>query len=283
MWLCRYDLLCIEGLSRALRVFLGKDKPPLYKLVHPANGELITAKIAPEVRLALLVRKGVNLSHSLKSAHTHAQTKQIRPYFACAVLRNVKFTQRSYDSFIELQDKLHQNICRRRQFVAIGTHDLDRLKPPFSYEARPPKDIKFMPLSKAKEYTAEELMTVYEVSAAASICFVHSLMWWTWFLAQSEKHLARYLPIIKDSPVYPIIYDSVGQVASMPPIINSEHSKITLNTRNVFIDVTATDETKLNIVVNIVSTMFSEYCQEPFTCVHIHRIPICLQAHFSVG
>ena len=67
--------------------------------------------------------------------------------------------------------------------------------------------------------------------------------------------------------MYPIIYDAVGQVASMPPIINSEHSKITLNTRNVFIDVTATDETKLNIVVNIVATMFAEYCAEPFTCV----------------
>ena len=51
----------------------------------------------------------------------------------------------------------------------------------------------------------------------------------------------------------------------MPPIINSEHSKITLNTRNIFIDVTATDETKLGIVVNIISAMFSEYCEEAFT------------------
>ena len=50
----------------------------------------------------------------------------------------------------------------------------------------------------------------------------------------------------------------------MPPIINSEHSKITLNTRNIFIDMTATDETKLGIVANIISTMFSEYCEEPF-------------------
>ena len=53
----------------------------------------------------------------------------------------------------------------------------------------------------------------------------------------------------------------------MPPIINSEHSKITLNTKNVFIDVTATDQTKLAIVVNIISAMFSEYCEEPFTYV----------------
>ena len=91
------------------------------------------------------------------------QTQKIRPFFACAVLRNVKFTERSYESFIDLQDKLHQNLCRRRQFVAIGTHDLDTIEAPFRYEARPPKDIKFVPLSKDKAYKAEELMVVYEV------------------------------------------------------------------------------------------------------------------------
>jgi phenylalanyl-tRNA synthetase beta chain len=60
-------------------------------------------------------------------------------------------------------------------------------------------------------------------------------------------------------------------VLSFPPIINSEHSKITVNTRNIFVDLTATDQTKLSIVTNIVATMFSEYCEEPFTCVPSHR------------
>jgi len=91
------------------------------------------------------------------------QTAKIRPLFAGAILRNIKFTPRSYASFIDLQDKLHQNICRRRQLVSIGTHDLDTLIPPFRYEARLPKDITFVPLNKDKAYTAEELMTVYEV------------------------------------------------------------------------------------------------------------------------
>ncbi|KAF7301803.1 Phenylalanyl-tRNA synthetase subunit beta [Mycena indigotica] len=218
----RYDLLCIEGLSRALRVFLQTTatEVPQYKLVLPPGGEsdLLTVSIHPD-------------------------TSKIRPYFACAILRNVKFTPRSYASFIDLQDKLHHNICRRRQFVAIGTHDLDTLEPPFRYEARAPTDIKFVPLNKNKAYTAEELMTVYE----------------------SDRQLSKFLHIIRDSPVYPIIYDAQDRVLSMPPIINSEHSKITLNTRNVFIDVTATDETKLAIVVNIVATMFSEYCEKPYT------------------
>lgn len=65
---------------------------------------------------------------------------------------------------MDLQDKLHQNLCRRRQLVAIGTHDLDTLTPPFRYEARAPRDIKFAPLGKPKVYNAEELMTLYEVS-----------------------------------------------------------------------------------------------------------------------
>lgn len=78
-------------------------------------------------------------------------------------------------------------------------------------------------------------------------------------------HLRKYLPIIRDKPVYPIIYDANRTVLSMPPIINSNHSKITLNTTDVFIDITATDKTKLEIVNQILVAMFSGYCSEPFT------------------
>lgn len=35
----RYDLLCQEGLARALRVFENKAKPPVYKVVPPATGK----------------------------------------------------------------------------------------------------------------------------------------------------------------------------------------------------------------------------------------------------
>lgn len=32
---CRYDLLCIEGLARALRIFLKLDQPPSFTLSTP--------------------------------------------------------------------------------------------------------------------------------------------------------------------------------------------------------------------------------------------------------
>ncbi|XP_052760475.1 phenylalanine--tRNA ligase beta subunit-like [Mya arenaria] len=213
----RYDLLCIEGIGRGLLVFLEKMKAPRYKAIPPASGARQQLKILPA-------------------------TAQVRPFAVAAVLRNIKFTEDRYKSFIDLQDKLHQNICRRRTLVAIGTHDLDTIQGPFVYDAKQPKDIKFKPLGQTKEYTAPELMELYA----------------------GDSHLKPYLPIIQDKPVYPVIYDSKGVVLSMPPIINGEHTKITLNTKNVFIECTATDLTKAKIVLDTVVTMFSQYCAEPF-------------------
>ncbi|EDS43103.1 phenylalanyl-tRNA synthetase beta chain [Culex quinquefasciatus] len=40
------------------------------------------------------------------------------------------------------------------------------------------------------------------------------------------NQLKAYFPIIRDSPVYPVVYDANGVVLSLPPIINGDHSKI---------------------------------------------------------
>uniref|UniRef100_A0A673Z5K0 Phenylalanine--tRNA ligase beta subunit n=1 Tax=Salmo trutta TaxID=8032 RepID=A0A673Z5K0_SALTR len=214
----RYDLLCLEGLVRGLQVFKQKMEAPRYRRVSPASGEPQRLVITEE-------------------------TAAVRPHAVAAVLRNITFTQERYDSFIELQEKLHQNVCRKRTLVAIGTHDLDTISGPFTYTAKPPGDIRFKPLNQAKEYTAQELMSLYK----------------------TDSHLRHYLHIIEDKPVYPVIYDSNGIVLSMPPIINGDRSKISLNTKNVFIECTAIDLTKAKIVLDMMVTMFCEYCEEPFT------------------
>jgi len=168
------------------------------------------------------------------------ETAQIRQYVVSAVLRDVKFTQESYNSFIDLQDKYHENICRKRTLVAIGTHDLDTLTPPFTFEALPPDEIEFVALNQTEKKTARKMFEDFE----------------------HDAKIKKFLPIIKDSPVYPIIYDANRTVLSLPPIINSDHSKISLETRNVFIECTATDVTKANIVLNQLVAMFSQYCGE---------------------
>ncbi|PON92694.1 Phenylalanyl-tRNA synthetase, class IIc, beta subunit, archae/euk cytosolic [Trema orientale] len=213
----RYDLLCLEGLAQSLRIFDKKDKIPTYTL----------AKISSE---------------SMIKIHVKPETSLIRPYVVGAVLRGITFDEAKYNSFIDLQDKLHQNICRRRTLVAIGTHDLDTLQAPFTYEALPPSSIDFVPLKQVKSFKADELMEFYK----------------------SDLKLKKFLHIIEDSPVYPVIYDRNRTVLSLPPIINGAHSAITLKTKNVFIECTATDLTKAKIVLNTIVTTFSAYCEKKF-------------------
>lgn len=211
----RYDMLCIEGIAQALNEFLDRKEAANFKL----NPEV------PQTSLTI-----------------DQSTEAIRPYAAAAILRGVKFDERRYASFIALQDKLHTNLCRNRTLVAIGTHDLDTLTPPFTYEALKPQDIRFAPLNQTKVMDGAELMEFYE----------------------SDKNLGKYLHIIRDSPVYPVIFDAKRTVCSLPPIINSNHSKISLDTTNVFIEVTGTDRTKTEIVINQMVAMFSAYAEKPF-------------------
>ncbi|VVC94492.1 unnamed protein product [Leptidea sinapis] len=211
----RYDLLCLEGLVNGLLVFQGKKAPPTYKL------------------------KKYEDCYSL---HLTPATLQIRPFAVAAILRNITFTKESYNSFIDLQDKLHQNICRKRTLVAIGTHDLDTIQGPFVYDALPPSEIQFKALNQQQEMTATQLMELYS----------------------NHAQLKQYLGIIRDSPVYPVIKDKNGVTLSMPPIINGDHSKITLNTKNVFIECTATDLTKATVVLDTIVCMFSEYCGDKY-------------------
>jgi phenylalanyl-tRNA synthetase beta chain len=46
-----------------------------------------------------------------------------RAFFQGAVLRGVTFTKTRYNSFIDLQDKLHQNLARKRT-LGTSSHSL---------------------------------------------------------------------------------------------------------------------------------------------------------------
>lgn len=214
----RYDMLCLEGISNALNVFKGRTEPPRYRLADMRGKPMQQLIVRPETAL-------------------------VRPFVVAAVLRGVTFDPAVYDSFIDLQDKLHQNLCRQRSLVAIGTHDLATVQGPFTYEALPPQDIRFVPLKQTREFRADELMEYY--------------------LANDQK-LKRYVPLIKGSLVYPAIYDSGRALLSLPPIINGARSAITLQTRDVFVECTATDLTKAKVVLNTVVAMFSRYCSTPY-------------------
>ena len=104
----RYDLLCLEGIAAAFRAYLEVEALPRYAIKAPASGKLEQIIVKPEVA-------------------------EVRPYVVGCVLRDITFDIKSYNSFIDLQDKLHHNICRRRTLASMGTHDLDKVKGPVTY------------------------------------------------------------------------------------------------------------------------------------------------------
>lgn len=220
----RYDLLCLEGLALSLRVFLGLTDIQNYVIK--------------------------NNSTELNKFYVDASVSKVRPFVCSAILRNIKFTNDTLISFMELQDKLHHNVCRGRSLVSMGTHDLDTVKGPFTFKALPPEQIKFKALNRNEELTCPELMNN---------------------LNQDPK-LKHYTHLLKDEPLYPVLLDSQGIVMALPPLINGDHSKLTIGSRNVFIDITAKDLTKAQVVLNTLVAMFSLYCDDQFTVEQVQVI-----------
>jgi phenylalanyl-tRNA synthetase beta chain len=129
---------------------------------------------------------------------------------------------------MQMQEKLHATIGRDRKKVAIGVHDFDKIKPPLRYTDV--LDEKFIPLNENKEMSIKEIL-------------------------EYNPKGKDYAHLLKDK--YPIIYDKEG-VISFPPIINSERTKVTDGTKNLFIDVTGEDEKAVLQVLNILVCNIAE-------------------------
>jgi phenylalanyl-tRNA synthetase beta chain len=145
---------------------------------------------------------------------------------------------------MDLQDKLHHGLGKQRVLVSMGTHDLDKVQGPFEFTAEPLSELKFVPLNLDKEMTGPEILEHFN----------------------KDSKMAPYTKIIpSESGLFPLIKDANGKIMSMPPLINSDLSKIDLNTKNVFIDITSTDETKALMAMNVLVTLFGLYSETPFS------------------
>ena len=214
----RYDMLCLEGIARALNIFSGRAGCPDYRL----------APIPPASRVTITVKAEVAL---------------VRPFIVGAVLRGVSLDAARLASCIDLQDRLHTNLCRHRSLVAIGTHDLGNLTPPFTYEALPPGDVRFVPLKQEREWAADALLAHY---------------------AANDLKLKRFVPLLAGAIVVPVVLDANREVASLPPVINGARSALTVSTRDIFIECTGTDLRKCRTVLATVVAALAEHCATPF-------------------
>ncbi|MEM2419311.1 MAG: phenylalanine--tRNA ligase beta subunit-related protein, partial [Candidatus Hadarchaeales archaeon] len=185
----RPDLLSVEGLARVLKGMLGIETGlPRYKVAKPC--------------LTLRVDRSVS---------------GVRPIIKAGVVRNVQLDEEALVSIMQLQERLHETVCRRRRKASIGVYDLDTLQPPIYYRAVKPDEVSFVPLEWDTELKLSEILKKHP----KGIAFAH---------------------LLEGLELFPLLQDSKGRVLSMPPIVNSEETKVTTQTKNLFVDVTGLDE-----------------------------------------
>ena len=204
----RPDLYSLQGFIRALSGFLGKKSGlKEYKLNKPEKNFQVT--IDPSV-------------------------KEIRPYTACAIIKDLKFDDAKIKEIIDIQEKLHSTLGRNRKKIAIGIYPLEKITLPIRFEARKPENIKFIPLESDREMNGLQIL-------------------------QSHPTGREYANLLEGKEKFPIFIDAKDKILSMPPIINShETGKVGESTKDLFIECSGFDFETLNKTLNILVTMFSD-------------------------
>ncbi|MGV8151042.1 MAG: phenylalanine--tRNA ligase subunit beta [Candidatus Woesearchaeota archaeon] len=202
----RPDMLSEQGLARALKTFLG---------IKPGFKQY-TVKKSP---VKVIVDKSV---------------KGVRPYTACAVVKNLKLTEERLKAIIQIQEKLHVTYGRNRRKAAIGIYPLEHIRPPIYYKAIHPEEIRFKPLDMNKDLTGSQVLAIHPTGR-------------------------EYGYLLDGLDKFPVFLDSKMSVMSMPPIINSNNvGKITVATKDVFIECSGFDFEYLHTCINMIVTALAD-------------------------
>jgi len=204
----RPDLLSYQGFKRCFLAFLGKKSGmKKYEINKPEKDY--------QVRI-------------------DSSTKDVRPYTSCAIIKGLKLDEEKIKEIIEIQEKLHLTMGRKRKKVAIGIYPLEKIKLPITLKALEPDYIKFIPLESEKEMSGLQIL---------------------------QKHPTgkEYSHLLSGKSKFPVFTDAENNILSMPPIINSQMTgKVTTETKDVFIECSGFDFKTLKKCLNILVLVFAD-------------------------
>jgi phenylalanyl-tRNA synthetase beta chain len=220
----RPDFLSEQGIGRALASFAGAKKG-LRKYPVKSSG----AKV--------IIDKSV---------------EKVRPYTACAIVKNLKFDDEKIKEIIQVQEKLHVSFGRNRKRVAIGIYPLEHIKLPIYYRALRPDDINFQPLESARKMSGREILSQHPTGK-------------------------EYAYLLEGFDKYPVFIDANNEILSMPPIINSHKTgKVGEKTAEIFIECSGFDfrimEQCLNMLVCVLADMGGTVCSMELDYLNKKRI-----------
>ena len=208
-----------EIIDHELQVEITSDRPDLLS----ASGLARVLKGVFEIEMGL---QKFDVESSGIQCNVDPSVQDVRPYIVCGVVKNVHLTDALVRQLMQLQEKIHDTHCRRRRKGSIGLHNFDAVEPPFTYLAEKPENISFVPLNETQEMNGYEIL----------------------------RNIAKgrdYAHVIDCFDRYPLLVDKNGDVLSLPPIINGDLTRVDMDTKNLFFDVTGTDEYIITYALHI--------------------------------
>jgi phenylalanyl-tRNA synthetase beta chain len=193
----RLDRLSVEGVARSLRYQYGDDRGVYVPATNDPDWTIEVDDSVPDER----------------------------PYVTGAVVRGVDLDEAALDSLIQLQEKLHATMGRKRAKGAIGIHDLTMLKGEMlaaeagnsvAYRGVDPDGDSFVPLDADREMTPAAVL-------------------------ESHPTGETYADLVAEYDRYPAIYDELG-LFSFPPVINGRRTEVSTDSRDLFVELTGTDQ-----------------------------------------
>lgn len=156
--------------------------------------------------------------------------KEIRPFILCCVVKNLNLDEGQFKKFLQIQTKLHETVCAKREKSTIATHDMAKLKGDVvRYTAHQPNHLKIIPLGKAKGVSAQKLYDTLKAEAEA--------------LRKEKKRnvysgIHKYLYLLDKKELFACLEDNDGNVISLPPLTNGDLTKVItsnfIQKKNVF-------------------------------------------------
>jgi len=129
----RPDIWAVEGISRALRGYLGVGRTKEIRLAGRSNLKVVIDK----------------------------RVKPIRPFISTAIVKGLQPTDEALKSWINLQEKLDQTYGRKRKRASIGFYQADLIQSPLSYTVANPDIITFAPLGSEKKQSLRDIVETH--------------------------------------------------------------------------------------------------------------------------
>jgi len=218
------------GAKQVIRLDLLAARPDLFDVGGLARA--LRGTLGIELGLSKYETKPSNVTLTIDPSVTKPES--YRPYIACAVITLPPVDETSLIAIMKLQENLHWGVGRDRKLASIGVYDLATITPPIRYCTIDPERDPFVPLGMPdKKMTGR-------------------------YILESHPKGVAYAELLANHKRYPALIDSKGQVLSMPPIINSEETKLKQGTTRVFIDVTGVSQAA---VTKSLDTLVCSLCE----------------------